>query len=110
MSWDGDTYLLGGRRTGRGFGTESQWKARWEEKRRRAFAGGAIDHRPDPSAPFGTLARYGYLVPLTGDALKLYERYKQERGIRDGLGDRDRFEFEAEYIQQCRAANVEKTG
>lgn len=110
MSWDNDTYMLNGR-WGKGrYSTDDLWKERWEERHRCAFAGGAIDHRPDLSAPFGTLARYGYLVPLTGDALILYKEYKHSRGVWWGMSDRERFEFEREYIQQYRAKNVKKTG
>lgn len=55
------------------------WLRRWEEKRRRAFDGGQIDHSKDKSAPWSHPAHYGYLVPLTGAALEAYKGWKIER-------------------------------
>ena len=56
------------------------WLRRWEEKRRRAFDGGQIDHTKDKSAPWSHPAHYGYLVPLRGAALEAYKGWKIRTG------------------------------
>lgn len=77
------------------------WLRRWEEKRRRAFDGGQIDHSKDKSAPWSHPARYGYLVPLTGAALEAYREWKIRTGNAE-TSDAVRWAFEDWYIGFCR--------
>jgi hypothetical protein len=77
------------------------WLRRWEEKRRRAFDGGQIDHSKDKSAPWSHPAHYGYLVPLTGAALEAYKGWKIRTGNTE-TSDAVRWAFEDWYIGICR--------
>ena len=70
------------------------WLRRWEEKRRRAFDGGQIDHSKDKSAPWSHPAHYGYLVPLTGAALEAYKGWKIRTGNTE-TSDAVRWAFES---------------
>lgn len=77
------------------------WLRRWEEKRRRAFDGGQIDHTKDKSAPWSHPAHYGYLVPLRGAALEAYKGWKIRTGNTE-TSDAVRWAFENWYIGFCR--------
>ena len=77
------------------------WLRRWEEKRRRAFDGGQIDHTKDKSAPWSHPAHYGYLVPLRGAALEAYKGWKIRTGNPES-SDAVRWAFENWYIGFCR--------
>lgn len=83
------------------------WLRRWEEKRRRAFDGGQIDHSKDKSAPWSHPARYGYLVPLTGAALEAYKDWKIRTGNTE-TSDAVRWDFEDWYIGFCRDERKKK--
>lgn len=80
---------------------DKAWLRRWEEKRRRAFDGGRIDHTKDPAAPWGHPARYGYLVPLSENALEAYKAWKKREGI-TVPSDPERYRFEDWYISTIR--------
>ena len=77
------------------------WLRRWEEKRRRAFDSGKIDHTKDKSAPWSHPAHYGYLVPLRGAALEAYKGWKIRTGNPES-SDAVRWAFEDWYIGICR--------
>ena len=105
--YDKDTFLLQ-----RGYNRQQQrafadgWKARHERRVRRAWEpGGYIDHTPDKSAPFGTLARYGYLLPLEGEeVLASYNEFKQRHDLQGAPGDNQRWAWEDKYIKAHRKA------
>lgn len=63
--------------------------------------GGEIIHQKDPDAPFGTLARYGFLLPLYDERVAAAaDVYKERHGYlrRYSLPDDARREFEREFI------------
>lgn len=64
------------------------------------MAGGRINHTPDPRAPFGSLARYGYLVPLQGEALEDYQACRARLGIKGAMGDQQRWDWEDQWIKK----------
>lgn len=70
-----------------------------------AAENGIFDHTPDHAAPFGTLARYGYLLSLTdGPVARAFEEYKRRVGVPQhaAVSDKQRYAFENEYIAIAR--------
>ena len=105
MMWDRDTYALEcaayySRRARR-----ESWQERHAARQRKAWENGIFDHTPDHAAPFGTLARYGYLLSLTDDPVaRAFEEYKRRVGVPQhaAVSDKQRYAFENEYIAIAR--------
>lgn len=83
-------------------GHPPDWWSRWMAHVSIAWTpGGEIIHQKDPDAPFGTLARYGFLLPLYDERVSAAaDVYKVRHGYlrRYSLPDDARREFEREFI------------
>ena len=83
-------------------GVPPEWWERWRRKVWQAWQpDGKIVHKADTTAPNMTLARYGFLLPLTDNGVaEAWRAYKQACKERAGcpVSDKQRKEFECAYI------------
>lgn len=105
MMWDRDTYALERAAYYSHRARRESWQERHAARQRKAWENGIFDHTPDHAAPFGTLARYGYLLSLTdGPVARAFEEYKRRVGVPQhaAVSDKQRYAFENEYIAIAR--------